>query len=79
MWRWTHYLVKEGVISSSDSSPVGLSTNIHLHHWFDVVARQLSTLDNSNANLDIASDSEAAEQTVRQFIWIVYEKTPLIS
>lgn len=79
MWWWTHYLIEERVISSSDSSPVGLSTNMHLHHWFDVVARQLSTLDNPNANLDIASNSEAAEQTVRQFVWIIYEKTQLIN
>lgn len=46
------YLIKERAISSSYSSPLGMSTYIHLNHWLDVVARQLSTLDNSNANLD---------------------------
>ena len=48
----THYLIKEGVIPSSYSSPVGLSAHICFHHRLDVVARQLSTLDNSNTNLD---------------------------
>lgn len=50
------YLIKERVISSSYSSPVRLSTNIHFHHWLDVVARQLSPLDNPNTNLDIPSN-----------------------
>lgn len=64
IFLWTHYLVKKGVISSSNSGPVGLSAYIHLNHWLDVVARQLSTLDNPNTNLHIASNSEAAEQTI---------------
>ena len=48
------HLVKVGIISSSDSCPVGLSTHIHLHHRPDVIARKLSTLDNPDTNLDVA-------------------------
>lgn len=72
MWRWSQYLIKERVISSSDSSPVAVFTHIHLNHWLDVVARQLSALNNPNTNLDIESNSEAAEQTVTQFIRILF-------
>lgn len=71
-------LVEERVISSSDSGPVRLSTYIHLNHWLDVVARQLSTLDNPDTDLNIERRSEAAEPTVRTFTRLIYEKVPLI-
>ncbi|TNN74622.1 hypothetical protein EYF80_015169 [Liparis tanakae] len=45
------YLVKEGVVPPLDPRPVGLSTHVHLHHWFDVVARQLAGLDDSDTDL----------------------------
>lgn len=60
-----HYLVEKRVISSPYSGPVCLPTDIHLNHWFDVVARQLSTLDNPNTNLNIANHREVAEQTFK--------------
>ena len=63
-----HYLIKERVVSSSDSCSVGLSAHIHFHNRLYVVARQLSTLDNPNTDLDITSNNEAAEQSVRQNI-----------
>lgn len=44
-------LIEERVVSSPDSGPVGLSANIHFHHWLYVVAWQLTTLDNTNSNL----------------------------
>lgn len=50
---WTHYLIKEGVVPSPDSSPVGLVTHVHLNHWFDVVARQLAALYDANTNLNM--------------------------
>jgi len=46
------YLVEVGVVSSPDARPVGLSTHAHLHHRLDVVARELSTLDNTNTDLE---------------------------
>lgn len=49
----THYLIKEWVVSPPNPSPVGVSTYVHLNHWFDVVARQLTALDDPNTNLDI--------------------------
>lgn len=73
-----HYLVKEWVISPSNSRPVGLSAYVHLNHWLDVVARQLAALDDTNTNLEIAIKSEAAEQTARQFMWLLFDKVPLI-
>lgn len=47
------YLIKEGVVSSPDSSPVGLAIQVHLNHWFDVVARQLAALYDAYTNLDV--------------------------
>lgn len=47
------YLIKEGVVSRLDSRPVGLSTHMNLHHWFDVVARQLTGLDDSDTDLKV--------------------------
>ena len=70
------YLIEERVISSSYSSPVSLSACVHLDHRLDVVAGQLSSLDNPNADLDIARISKGAEQTEQPFIWVFFEKAP---
>lgn len=48
MWE---YLIKEGVVSPLDPCPVGLSTHINLHHRLDVVARQLTGLNDPHTNL----------------------------
>ncbi len=45
------YLIEEGVVSPLDPCPVGLSAHINLHHWLDVVARQLTSLDDPDTNL----------------------------
>lgn len=57
MELWRDYLIKEGVVSSSDPGSVGLSAHIHFDNWFDVVSRQLSALNNSNTNLVIEDNS----------------------
>lgn len=48
--KW-EYLIKEGVVSSLDPCPVGLFTHTDLHHWFDVVAWQLTGLNYPDTNL----------------------------
>lgn len=45
------HLIKEGVVSLLDPRPVRLSTHVDLHHWFDVVSRKLSGLDDSDSDL----------------------------
>lgn len=45
------YLIKEGVVSPLDPCPVGLSTHTDLHHRLDVVARQLTGLNDPNTDL----------------------------
>lgn len=45
------YLIKEGVVSPPDPCPVGLFTHVNLHHRFDVVAGQLTGLNDPNTNL----------------------------
>lgn len=69
---WTYYLIKVWIISSPYSSSVSLAASIHLHHRFDVVPRQLSALDDPNANLNIVSKREAAKPTLRSSIWKIF-------
>lgn len=66
---WTLYLIKKRVVSSSNSRPVGLSTHIYFHHGLYVVTRELTGLNNSNANLEITNNIEPAEQTVSGQKW----------
>lgn len=46
------YLIKEGVISSFDASPVGFSTNMYFHNRLYVVSRQLPTFDDPDPDLN---------------------------
>lgn len=72
---WVCYLIEERVISSSNSSPMGLSVYVHLYYWFDVVTRKLSALDDPNTNLDIARKQrgrEAAQLTGNKNIWVSF-------
>lgn len=46
------YLIKEGVISSFDSSSVSLSTNMCFHNRLYVVSTQLTPLDDPDPDLD---------------------------
>lgn len=45
------YLIKERVVPPLDPGPVGLSTRMDFHHGFDVVARQLTGLNDPNTYL----------------------------
>ena len=45
------YLIKEWVVSSPGSGSVGMSTHTHFDHRLDVIARQLTTLNNPNTDL----------------------------
>lgn len=46
------YLIKDWVVAFSDAGPLGLPGYRYFDNRFDVDARQLSRLDDSNANLD---------------------------
>lgn len=75
---WVCYLIKEWVISSSNSSPMGLSIYVHLYYWFDVVTRKLPTLDDPNTNLCIAWKQRGKEAalTRNKNIWGVLFSVP---
>lgn len=48
---YTTYFIKKWVISSFDSCPVCLTTNMNFDYWLYVISRQLTTFNDSNANL----------------------------
>ncbi len=47
----TVYLIKVWVISFPDPSPVCLSTHMHFDHRFDVISRQLTSLNHPHTDL----------------------------
>lgn len=49
---YTAYFIKKWVISSFDSCPVCLTTNVNFDYWFYVISRQLTTFNDSNTNLE---------------------------
>lgn len=62
------YLIKERVVSLLDPGPVGLVAHRDLHHWLDVVARQLTGLDDPYA--DLVDTVNAATQWTATYLSI---------
>lgn len=60
------YLIKERIVSTLDSCSVSLAAHMNLHHRFDVVARQLSGLNDTNTDL------EDSPKKVSNYFWPNY-------